>query len=118
MAVATAPHYNYLEAPSVTARDIASTYWKDDFRFRGLVRRWLEENRFASAPRVIRKSSSHRQIVAMGWYAVPLIVADLKQRPSLLFIALEDITGDDPVRDDVRGDVSAMVQDWIAWHQK
>lgn len=59
----------------------------------------------------------YKAILEFGGAAIPVIFADLKREPSYLFLALQEITGDNPVYDGIRGDLNAMVGAWIQWIQ-
>lgn len=55
------------------------------------------------------------KIVGMGESAVPLILNELEVNPSLLFVALEMITGENPVPEkgyDSLEDINEYWQDW------
>ena len=65
-----------------------------------------------------RKSVPEFQaILAFGSAGIPVIVGDLRRDPSYLFLALESLTGEDPVYEGIRGDMPAMVGAWIQWCQ-
>jgi hypothetical protein len=54
----------------------------------------------------------------MGSAAVPFILAEIRSEgdePDQWFWALKAITGEDPVRDEDRGDVVAMAKSWLDW---
>ena len=56
-----------------------------------------------------------RRIVGMGEAAIPLILEELRVRPSLLYVALEAITGENPVAEtgsDSLEDISLIWQRW------
>jgi hypothetical protein len=61
---------------------------------------------------------SYQAIIGMGPTVVPLILAQLEaegDEPDQWFWALKAITGDDPVKDQDRGDFVAMANSWLAW---
>ena len=51
----------------------------------------------------------------MGPAAVPLILSELRREPDHWFVALKRITGDDPVPDEVRGNIEQMAEAWLRW---
>jgi hypothetical protein len=56
---------------------------------------------------------AYRKIIEMGRPAIPLILRELKQRPDHWFLALNAITGEDPVRP---GDgFDEAVEAWLHW---
>lgn len=78
-------------------------------------KRWEEETAFSSSLTDIESSPALSEIVNIGWRAVPFIVKDLRQEPSLLFIALQKITGHNPVLNEHRGNIEFMTNDWLKW---
>jgi hypothetical protein len=58
---------------------------------------------------------AYREIISMGKPVVPLILAELEERPDYWFAALRAITGEDPVPNEARGNVRAMTGAWLAW---
>ena len=59
-----------------------------------------------------------RAIVDMGPKVLPLIVHELARRPDFLFIALHEITGENPVPKAARGNVRKMVDAWLLWAER
>lgn len=59
-----------------------------------------------------------RRIVAMGQPAVPVILEELRAKPSLLFAALEQITGENPVKEKGHDNVEDITQVWVEWGEK
>lgn len=76
---------------------------------------WLNDSIYDSLPELMRAHQSYQVIIAMGERAIPVIAAELRKQPSFLFLALEDITGDDPVPDEAEGDLRATVEAWLEW---
>ena len=60
----------------------------------------------------------YQEIIAIGPRAVQLILEELKQEPDFWFWALRALTREDPVTEDMRGDVMAMREAWIDWGRK
>ena len=58
---------------------------------------------------------AYRSIVEMGAAAVPLILRELERHPDHWFMALHEITSEDPVPEESRGDVKAMAEAWLTW---
>lgn len=61
------------------------------------------------------KLPSYQKIIAMGDPAIPLILEELEWDPDNWFIALQSLTGDNPVQEEQRGKVNEMAQAWVAW---
>lgn len=92
------------------------TYFSD--LFESLVEGWRNETAFMSSPADMRNVESYKTIVGFEWMAVPFIIDEISRRPSLLLMALGDITGVDPISDSIRGNVDLMTGAWVAWYQK
>jgi hypothetical protein len=51
----------------------------------------------------------------MGPEVVPLILAELDKEPDHWFWALEAITEENPVGDNIAGDMAASAKAWVQW---
>ena len=58
---------------------------------------------------------SFRAIVRMGPAVIPFILERCVVVPSWTILALEEITGIQPVPEDHSGNLWAITQDWIQW---
>ena len=58
---------------------------------------------------------AYQEIIGMGWPVVPLLLAELQRRPDHWFIALEEITGANPVPPESEGKVKKMAEAWVQW---
>jgi hypothetical protein len=86
--------------------------------FEAAVSEWNRETSFVSSVSEITDHPAFRRIVAWGRPSVPFILRDLKTRPSLLIMALGEITGEDPVPPSAVGKVTEMSKSWLAWGEK
>jgi len=69
----------------------------------------------------IVKCDSYQKIIKMGDVVLPLILSQLKQEgnnPDHWFIALETITGEDPIPENVYGNMPKMAEAWLSWAEK
>jgi len=84
-------------------------------RFHNLVRQWRIDTVLSS--RVEEKIShpAFRQIVDIGSAAVPLILRELRDQPDFLFVALHQITHENPLGASDVGRPSKMVDAWLSW---
>jgi hypothetical protein len=98
-----------------TYKATASDYFD---QFYSHLHKWRSETYFLSSATEIRKHRSFRAIVKMGDAVIPLIIDDLKRSPSLLSLALVDITGESVVPEAARGNVRAMADAWISWGRR
>src|SRR5438094_4016667 len=66
-------------------------------RFAALAARWKKETLHHSRMDKVAAHPAHREIIAMGEKVVPLILADLEKTLAPWFMALDEITGADPI---------------------
>lgn len=84
-------------------------------RFRDLEARWTADTEFLSSYREIVGHSAFQAIVALGPDVVPFMLRDLQQRPRLWVWALSRITGENPIPDELAGNVREMSRIWLEW---
>ena len=89
--------------------------WPQRAQFKESYAKWLEDSLFDSLPDQMRAHPSFQAIVAQGDRVVPLIASELRREPSFLFLALEEITGEEPVPVEAEGDLNATVAAWLTW---
>lgn len=83
--------------------------------FNDYAKQWKHDARLLSI-RGIVEHESYRNIIKMGWEAVPFIINDLEENgPHHWFWALETITKINPVPEDLEGDITMMTACWIEW---
>lgn len=87
-------------------------------QFEAAVMRWLNDMAFDSLPNQMKDHDSFREIIQEGNRVVPLIAANLRRSPSFLFLALEEIFGEDPVPEEAYGNLQATVSSWLQWLQR
>src|SRR5260221_158277 len=83
-------------------------------RFRDLVREWKDETRFLSSIHDIVSHPAYLRIIGMGNEALPLLVNELRREPDHWFVAMQAITGANPIPPSARGDVEKMTQAWLS----
>jgi hypothetical protein len=74
-----------------------------------------DSDRTLSSVRQKKQHPAYRQIIQLGEQAVPLILEDLKRKPSHLFWALTEITGASPAGLADAKDLLDVVNSWIEW---
>ena len=84
-------------------------------RFRILAAQWKEKSRHISNTAQMAMLWPYQQIIGMGDSALPFIFEELVRDPDHWFWALEAITLENPVPQDVNGKVRPMADAWIAW---
>ncbi len=99
---------------SVPRPDAAET---SEASFQQLLETWKAETAPLSSVRQKKQHPAYRQIIAMGKPAVPLILAELKRKPSHLFWALAEITHSRPAGLANATDLLDVVNAWVEWGQ-
>ena len=85
-------------------------------RFRQLAGRWRAETGHHSSLDKIVGNSAYKEIVRMGWAAVPLLLDELAgPEPDLWGPALSAITGAQPVPQEAAGRLDEIAGAWIRW---
>lgn len=87
-------------------------------RFEQLRDNWKSKTRHLSNVAQISLEFSYQKIIGMGPEVVPLILAELEKEPDHWFWALEAITGENPVGDDIAGNMEASARVWVEWGRK
>ncbi|MCA1837264.1 MAG: hypothetical protein LC674_00265 [Actinobacteria bacterium] len=84
-------------------------------RFQILVEDWKRSSRLLSSTAQMARLEAYQQIIQMGHTAIPLILRELEKEPDYWFIALEKISGENPVRNEVGGRLHLMADAWLRW---
>ena len=84
-------------------------------KFDMLALTWKIDTRHESSALKISQHPSYQQIIGMGKDVLPCIFAEMNRKPGHWFMALQAITGINPVKSEHRGDVAAMTNDWVDW---
>ena len=86
--------------------------------FHSIAMEWTNGIGSTSNPVEMIDHPAYRRMVRMGQSAVPFLLRELKGEPSLLFLALREITGENPVPSSARGRMSEIAKAWVAWGQR
>lgn len=87
-------------------------------KFEHLRDNWYMERGVSSSLSRITSCPSYLRIMGMGEKALPMILAQLRREgddPDHWFTALEAITGEDPVTQDMYGSTVKMAMAWLEW---
>jgi len=84
-------------------------------KFKRLLAEWREQAALLPFATAMAMLPSYQEIIGMGKPALPLILNELKKKPSHLFWALRAISGEDPVPPENRGRIEQMRRAWIKW---
>lgn len=84
-------------------------------RFRELAEEWWGAVRFSSSPTVVYEHPAYRAIIDLGPAVVPLLLSDLSEARRPWFVALEELTGEDPVPLDNHSRPGISATCWLDW---
>lgn len=84
-------------------------------RFAELNAAWKEGTRFTSKIKTMKEHPAFREMVAIGEKAVALILNDLEKKGGFGFLALEEITGVDPLPHESQFNHDQLADAWLAW---
>jgi hypothetical protein len=81
--------------------------------YRSLADQWHRETDFHSSISVKINHPAYQKIIALGDDALPLILGDLANCPSFLYLALQTLTKQNPVPQGANP--KACAEAWLAW---
>lgn len=85
-------------------------------RFKRLAKAWKTETELVSKVSKKMMHPAYQKIIGMGESAIPLILNDLAENgPDDWFWALTAITDDNPITDEIAGNMAAMTEAWLRW---
>ena len=87
-------------------------------RFLELAERWRFETGCLAFWAYMVDNDAYREIVAMGDAAVPWILRELERRDAPWFLALADITGENPAAEATSGKVDEIADAWLNWGRR
>jgi hypothetical protein len=106
---------------TLVGESITLEQWKND-ELRQIFQHhqniWKDETMFSSSSDDIINNSSYQEIIGYGRDMLPFILLDLKETKSHWFYALQQMTGENPIKTNHRGYISKMVEDWLIWAEK
>ena len=112
---------NIIESDVCNTSDPEIGRLPDSSLFLLYMQRWDEEAGVTSSPIEMAECDSYRKIVKMGRRALPLIMEQLEaemEDPDHWFMALSEITGEDPVPEKDYGKTLNMAEAWLEWWRK
>lgn len=98
---------------SIFIREMYKKQLKKQFDFYSSI--WKDETIFFSSISEITNNSAYISIISLGQEVLPLIIDDLKISDSHWFYALEALTGCNPIKENHKGIIPLMKNDWIEW---
>lgn len=84
-------------------------------KFAMLTQQWKSATIYESSVYNIATNDFYQQIIGLGAPILPLIFEEMQRSPDHWFWALRALTGNDPVREEHRGNVRQMTEDWFNW---
>ncbi len=84
-------------------------------KFSRLVAEWRNTRNPVGSVSDICSNFAYQKIIGMGQDAMPLILRELDRSLDHWFWALAAITGANPVKEEHRGRLNLMAQDWFSW---
>ena len=110
------PSTNIFTSLTRPTQDVYPESHEDDFaRFHRLLDQWYTQTIYSSFIDEKIQHPAFRQIVDIDEDAIPLILKEITVRPSFLYLALQMITGDNPVPQHDRDNPRAAIDAWIEW---
>lgn len=100
------------QLPSSSARVIARVFPELAAQWRAETAHYSDMERSAAHP-------IYRALIALGYRVVPFMLNDLRrQEPGFWFIALAEITGENPIPQEDRGNIRRMAAAWLKWGEQ
>ena len=84
-------------------------------KFHRLAATWHQAVAHHSSSRIRYSHPAYQEIIRLGPPVVPLLLQDLETQRRHWFVALEEITGADPVPASDRGVIDRMAEAWLRW---
>jgi hypothetical protein len=90
-----------------------------DQRFSRLAAAWKAETELCSKVTKRILHPAYQKIIGMGEAAIPFILKDLAENgPDDWFWALTAISDENPITEEMAGDMHAMTEAWLQWGKK
>ena len=84
-------------------------------QFHRLAAAWERATAHLSSMKAASEHPAYQEIIGLGIEVVPFLLRDLKQSERHWFIALQRITGANPIPESAAGNISKMVEAWLQW---
>jgi hypothetical protein len=83
--------------------------------FNNLASQWLQDVEGMSSTVEMAKHPAYQKIVNMGQSVIPFLLEDLRQNPIYWLSALRQITKENPVPSEYKGNIKKMAEAWLNW---
>lgn len=77
--------------------------------------KWKKETKYCSSSSMLFNNSNYLAIINLGPKTIPWILKDLKKNDTNWFMALNKLTGENPINIEHYGIIPKMKEDWINW---
>lgn len=84
-------------------------------RFKSLVAQWKKARGHSASINAWAKLPAYRSIIEIGPAVIPLLLRELERETDHWFWALKELTGENPVTAESRGNVAEMAKCWLQW---
>jgi hypothetical protein len=84
-------------------------------KFDQLTEEWKSHTVYIGSAELISAHPAYGEIIKMGPAVLPFIFETLAIEPHYWFCALREITGEDPVSEADRGNLTRMSHAWLGW---
>jgi type I restriction-modification system DNA methylase subunit len=85
----------------------------DEQEFHSLVKKWRKDTQHLSSVAKMTQHPAYRRIIGMGFDVLPYLFAELRRHPDHWLVALNAITGEDPVPS--TSTFEQAVKAWLTW---
>jgi hypothetical protein len=96
--------------------NVFNKYYGEEFRRLAAV--WQKETDHLSSMEQAEKHPAYQEIIKLGRGVIPFLLRDLAENHTHWFAALEAITGEQPLSEEIAGYVPKMTEAWLSWAQK
>ncbi len=84
-------------------------------KFSTLAEKWETEVAGMSSTARMSQHPAYQEIIQMGVQIVPLLLKELNQNLLYWLSALQEITGENPIKPEQRGRIKQMAAAWLEW---
>jgi len=78
----------------------------------------IQDTKFDSGYESLVNHPAHLRIVSFGEKVIPFLIYDMVNDRFPWFYALAEITGENPIKNESRGKIDEIINDWFEWAQE
>jgi len=83
--------------------------------FQGLLKHWKGGTSAMSSTETMKQHPAYTAIISWGERAIPLLLSEMENNATRLMPALRQLTGENPIPPEDRGNVAQMREHWLRW---